>query len=222
MTGSVMPMSDPRPALNQLIAAFERHLEASSQRRGEDDPTVVAAYEDLADAFEAYDDALHDATGEMTPLVVVDEQQPGLMGSGVLGDAGQVGGARGCGVVDDEDCVAGHRGGGEPFRAVAGDDPAALGCVRLGCGGDNHDGAVPGLGGGVGVGDELVEVLPVAGVGRGDRVCVGHRQRSGGQGVAAVAASHSQDLGQGAVGGLLCCAVAVVSGAGAIVPVGPL
>ncbi|KRE36942.1 primosomal protein [Janibacter sp. Soil728] len=67
-------MSDPRPALNQLIAAFERHLEASSQRRGEDDPTVVAAYEDLADAFEAYDDALHDATGEMTPLVVVDEQ----------------------------------------------------------------------------------------------------------------------------------------------------
>lgn len=69
-----MPMSDPRPALNQLIAAFERHLEASAQRRGEDDPTVVAAYEDLADAFEAYDDALHDATGEMTPLVVVDEQ----------------------------------------------------------------------------------------------------------------------------------------------------
>lgn len=67
-------MSDPRPALNQLIAALERHLEASSQRRGEDDPTVVAAYEDLADAFEAYDDALHDSTGEMTPLVVVDEQ----------------------------------------------------------------------------------------------------------------------------------------------------
>ncbi len=74
MTGSVMPMSDPRPALNQLIAALERHLEASSQRRGEDDPTVVAAYEDLADAFEAYDDALNDATGEMTPLVVVDDQ----------------------------------------------------------------------------------------------------------------------------------------------------
>lgn len=74
MGGSVILMTDPRPALNQLIAALERHLEASSQRRGEDDPTVVAAYEDLADAFEAYDDALHDATGEMTPLVVVDEQ----------------------------------------------------------------------------------------------------------------------------------------------------
>ena len=74
MGGSVILMTDPRPALNQLIAALERHREASSQRRGEDDPTVAAAYEDLADAFEAYDDALHDATGEMTPLVVVDEQ----------------------------------------------------------------------------------------------------------------------------------------------------
>lgn len=74
MGGTVRGMSDPRPALNQLIAAFERHLEASMQRNGEDDPIVVAAYEDLADAFEAYDDALNDATNEMTPLVVVDEQ----------------------------------------------------------------------------------------------------------------------------------------------------
>ena len=60
--------ADPRAALNQLVAAFERHLEASSTRHGEDDPSVVAAYEDLADAFEAYDGALYDAYGEMTPL----------------------------------------------------------------------------------------------------------------------------------------------------------
>ena len=60
--------ADPRAALNQLVSAFERHLEASSIRHGEDDPTVVAAYEDLADAFEAYDGALYDAYGEMTPL----------------------------------------------------------------------------------------------------------------------------------------------------------
>jgi hypothetical protein len=60
--------ADPRAALNQLVSAFERHLEASSTRHGEDDPTVVAAYEDLADAFEAYDGALYDAYGEMTPL----------------------------------------------------------------------------------------------------------------------------------------------------------
>jgi hypothetical protein len=59
---------DPRAALSQLVAAFERHLEASSTRHGDDDPTVVAAYEDLADAFELYDSALYDAYGEMTPL----------------------------------------------------------------------------------------------------------------------------------------------------------
>lgn len=60
--------ADPRAALSQLVAAFERHLEASSTRHGDDDPTVVAAYEDLADAFEVYDAALYDAYGEMTPL----------------------------------------------------------------------------------------------------------------------------------------------------------
>ena len=60
--------ADPRAALSQLVAAFERHLEASSTRHGDDDPTVVAAYVDLADAFEAYDGALYDAYGEMTPL----------------------------------------------------------------------------------------------------------------------------------------------------------
>ena len=59
---------DPRAALSQLVAAFERHLEASSTRHGDDDPTVVAAYEDLADAFEVYDSALYDDYAEKTPL----------------------------------------------------------------------------------------------------------------------------------------------------------
>ena len=60
--------TDPRAALAQLVSAFERHLEVSSTRRGDDDPTVIAAYEDLADAFEEYDAALYEAYGEMTPL----------------------------------------------------------------------------------------------------------------------------------------------------------
>lgn len=63
-------MADPRAALLALTSAFERHLEACAQRRGEDDPSVVAAYDDLADAFEEYDDALLEAYGEMTPLDV--------------------------------------------------------------------------------------------------------------------------------------------------------
>ena len=66
--------SDPRAALSALVAALETHLELAAVRRGDDDPAVEAAYQKVADAFEAYDDALHDATGEMTPLVVVDEQ----------------------------------------------------------------------------------------------------------------------------------------------------
>ena len=66
--------SDPRAVLATLVAAFERHLEAAASKSGEDDPTVIAAYEDLADAFEAYDEALLMAYGEMTPLDLYDEE----------------------------------------------------------------------------------------------------------------------------------------------------
>ncbi|TWE12748.1 hypothetical protein [Rudaeicoccus suwonensis] len=62
--------ADPRAALSSLVSAFERHLEAAAARRDENDPTVVAAYRDLADAFESYDDALMDTYGEVTPLEV--------------------------------------------------------------------------------------------------------------------------------------------------------
>lgn len=64
--------ADPRGALSALVTAFERHLEASAAKRGEEDPTVIAAYDDLADAFAAYDDALLQAYGEMTPLDIYD------------------------------------------------------------------------------------------------------------------------------------------------------
>ena len=64
--------ADPRGALAALVTAFERHLEASASKRGEEDPTVIAAYDDLADAFAAYDDSLLQAYGEMTPLDVYD------------------------------------------------------------------------------------------------------------------------------------------------------
>ncbi|GAB3450723.1 hypothetical protein GCM10027517_38740 [Phycicoccus ginsengisoli] len=64
--------ADPRGALTALVTAFERHLEASATKRGEDDPTVIAAYDDLADAFATYDDALLQAYGEMTPLDIYD------------------------------------------------------------------------------------------------------------------------------------------------------
>lgn len=65
--------ADPRAALSALIAALETHLETAAVSRGDDDPAVVAAYDRIAEAFTAYDDALMDAYGEVTPLEVYDE-----------------------------------------------------------------------------------------------------------------------------------------------------
>jgi hypothetical protein len=62
--------ADPRAALAILTSSLERHLEASASRRGENDPAVVAAYQDVAEAFDAYDDALLEAYGEVTPLEI--------------------------------------------------------------------------------------------------------------------------------------------------------
>jgi hypothetical protein len=62
--------ADPRAALATLNASLERHLEASASRRGENDPTVVAAYQAVAEAFDLYDDALLEAYGEVTPLEI--------------------------------------------------------------------------------------------------------------------------------------------------------
>lgn len=66
--------AEPRAALEKLTSALERHLEACSARRGESDPAVVSAYFELADAFEAYDDALMNAYNEVTPLEVYYEE----------------------------------------------------------------------------------------------------------------------------------------------------
>jgi hypothetical protein len=67
--------TEPRAALDRLIAALEAHLAAASQRQGEADPAVVAAYQTLADAFEEYDEALYDAFDEVTPFVLYDEAE---------------------------------------------------------------------------------------------------------------------------------------------------
>jgi hypothetical protein len=65
--------TDPRAALDRLVAALEAHLVAAQQRRGERDAAVEAAYRRLADAFETYDEALYDAYDEITPFVLYDD-----------------------------------------------------------------------------------------------------------------------------------------------------
>lgn len=64
---------DPRAALDRFIAALEAHYSAVAARRGEDDPAVDDAYDVLADAFEAYDEALGTVHGEATPFYLADE-----------------------------------------------------------------------------------------------------------------------------------------------------
>ena len=96
--------ADPRGALANLVSAFERHLEASSSKRGEDDPTVIAAYDDLADAFAAYDEALLDAYGEMTPLDIYDGEDDDELDdhSDEDGDAGVYSGLDDADYEDDD------------------------------------------------------------------------------------------------------------------------
>ncbi len=64
---------DPRAALDRLIAALEAHFNAVASRRGEDDPGVDDAYDVLADAFEAYDDALGTVYSEATPFYLAED-----------------------------------------------------------------------------------------------------------------------------------------------------
>ncbi len=72
--------TEPRAALDRLIAALEAHLDAASRRAGEADPQVVAAYQTLADAFETYDESLYDAFDEVTPFVLYDDAEDALAG----------------------------------------------------------------------------------------------------------------------------------------------
>ena len=59
---------EPRAALDRLFAALEAHLNAVVGRHDADDPAVDDAYDVLADAIEAYDEALARAHGESLPF----------------------------------------------------------------------------------------------------------------------------------------------------------
>lgn len=65
---------DPRLTLQQFIGALERHLEAVSSRRGEDDPAVVHAYERLQEAFLDYEEALDEGFSEYLPFELAEDE----------------------------------------------------------------------------------------------------------------------------------------------------
>lgn len=64
-----------RALLDSLVAALTAHLGAVERRRGETDGAVFASYERLREAFTAYDEALYDAYDEVTPFVVVEDEE---------------------------------------------------------------------------------------------------------------------------------------------------
>ncbi|WP_250445733.1 primosomal protein [Actinotalea sp. C106] len=64
---------DARAALDRLLASLEAHYHAVSTRRTDDDPAVDDAYDVLADAFEAYDDALVRGFSETLPFYLADD-----------------------------------------------------------------------------------------------------------------------------------------------------
>ncbi|TNU77051.1 DNA primase [Miniimonas arenae] len=67
--------TDPRAALDRLVAAFEAHLEAARINRDPDAEPVLTTAGTLADAFDTYDDALFTAYGVDTPFDVYDDEE---------------------------------------------------------------------------------------------------------------------------------------------------
>lgn len=66
---------EPRIALQQFIASLERHFEAVSARRGEDDPAVEQAFYQLEDAFLNYEEALEEKYEEYLPITLSEEDE---------------------------------------------------------------------------------------------------------------------------------------------------
>jgi hypothetical protein len=67
--------TEPRLALQQFIAALERHHEAVTMRRSDDDPAVQNAYSVLQNAFLDYEEALESAFGEWLPFEEADDSE---------------------------------------------------------------------------------------------------------------------------------------------------
>ena len=65
---------DPRTELTRLLDALEANLTAVVNRTGEHDSAVDEAYVEIANAFEAYEDALFEAYNEVTPLSVYGDE----------------------------------------------------------------------------------------------------------------------------------------------------
>lgn len=63
-------MNNPQTQLERLTQALTQHLHAITHRTNEHDPAIDTAYVEIANAFEAYEDALFEQYNEVTPLSI--------------------------------------------------------------------------------------------------------------------------------------------------------
>ncbi|MGW6918624.1 hypothetical protein ACWGB8_33120 [Kitasatospora sp. NPDC054939] len=78
MSDAAQPtIAEVRAAAEAVKAAIDRHLEAVSSPDAADDPSVFAAYEQLATAAIAYDQLLYEAYDEVTPFEVPGDEAAG-------------------------------------------------------------------------------------------------------------------------------------------------
>ncbi|MER7517647.1 hypothetical protein [Streptomyces sp. NPDC126499] len=71
MSDAAQPTAaEVRAAAEAVKAALDRHLAAVEGRTGDDDPAVYEAFNALAAAAEAYDEALYDRYDEVTPFEI--------------------------------------------------------------------------------------------------------------------------------------------------------
>lgn len=63
----------PEAALQRLVSALERHLDACATKREGTDEVLNRAYEDLEDAFLGYEESLQQSYGEYLPIELAEE-----------------------------------------------------------------------------------------------------------------------------------------------------
>ena len=65
---------EPQVALQKLIGALERHLDAILTRREGEDPGIEQAYMQVEDAFLGYEEALSTSFDEFLPIELAEEE----------------------------------------------------------------------------------------------------------------------------------------------------
>lgn len=65
---------DPQLALQRLVAALERHLDACTTKRAGGDEGLERAYEMVEDAFLSYEEALAQNYDEYLPIALAEDE----------------------------------------------------------------------------------------------------------------------------------------------------